>query len=274
MNKKSKFLTFILSFIPGLGHIYLGYTERASIFFLLFFGAILGVGGIAVLLNERSFILILGLALPIIWLISLVDAISLANKTGYAESNVSEQAELGKDLRDDNKKMIAVGLSIIPGAGHMYLGLQKEGLVLMSIFFFAIFLMSWLNMSVFLFLLPIIWFYSLFDAMHSVEDIDNRTQVESYLFSWFDKNTGIIGWGLIVMGVLAILNRIVTPLLTWQARNYLQTGIVALVLITSGIKLLIGSKEAASSPKDENESLGTVPYDSEEEVEELCSRDE
>ncbi len=288
MNKKSKFVTFILSFLPGLGHIYLGYTERAFVFFLLFFGAILGVGGVAALFHVREFILILGLALPIIWLISLVDTISLADRTGYSKSNDLEQATEGKDLRDDNKKLIAVGLSVIPGAGHMYLGLQREGLVLMSIFFFALFLMSWLNMSVFLFLLPIIWFYSLFDALHSLEDKENRVQVESHLFSWLDENPGIIGWGLIGMGVLAVLNRIVAPLLTWQARNYLQTGIVALVLIASGIKLVIGPKEAVSSSEDENtteesleneegedEYLETVPkYSKEEEVDETCSSDE
>ena len=190
MNKKSKFITFILSFLPGLGHIYLGYTERAFVFFLLFFGSILGVGGMVVLFNVRQFILILGLALPIIWLISLVDAISLADRTGYTKSHDIEQVIEGKDLREDNKKLIAVGLSVIPGAGHMYLGLQREGLVLMSIFFFTLFLMSWLNMSVFLFLLPIIWFYSLFDALHSIEDKENRAQVESHLFLGLIKIPG------------------------------------------------------------------------------------
>ncbi len=72
----------------------------------------------------------------------------------------------GEDLdemkKNQIKKTIAMALSIIPGAGHMYLGYQKKGLIIMGGFFFTIFFMGWLNISLFLFVLPLIWFYSFF----------------------------------------------------------------------------------------------------------------
>ena len=44
MKKKSKFLVFILSLLPGLSHLYLGWTRRALVFFGVFVG--LCVGGL------------------------------------------------------------------------------------------------------------------------------------------------------------------------------------------------------------------------------------
>lgn len=65
-----------------------------------------------------------------------------------------------------NKKFNAMFFSIIPGAGHMYLNLPKQGIQLMSLFFLSIFISDWLNFGFFGVLAPIIWFYSFFDAVH------------------------------------------------------------------------------------------------------------
>lgn len=273
MNKKSKLVTFILSFIPGLAHIYLGYLDRAFVFFLLFFGIILGTGGLALILHQHEFIFILGLLLPIIWLISLVDAISLADKSGYS-GNDSEmlqgEKEEVKSFKDENKKVIAVGLSVIPGAGHMYLGLQREGLILMSMFFFDIFLMSWLNMSFFLFLLPVIWFYSIFDTLHSLEGKSEEYHTDSYLFSLLDNNPKIVGWSLIGLGILAIFNRIIMPLLPWRFQSYLQTIIVAAILIVTGIRLLKGPKENSENAEKAHDCDDYL----EERSEDTCNKEE
>lgn len=42
----------------------------------------------------------------------------------------------------------------------MYLGLQRRGLQLMAAFLLSIYLLDLLRLSAFLFLVPIIWFYS------------------------------------------------------------------------------------------------------------------
>ena len=56
--------------------------------------------------------------------------------------------------------------SLFPGAGHMYLGLMKKGASLMLLFCLTIALSGFLNLSFLLILLPVIWFYSFFDAMN------------------------------------------------------------------------------------------------------------
>lgn len=61
---------------------------------------------------------------------------------------------------------------MFPGAGHMYLGLQRRGLQLMAAFLLSIYLLDLLRLSAFLFLVPIIWFYSfltLYSKLQSME---------------------------------------------------------------------------------------------------------
>lgn len=269
MKKKSKFVIFILSFMPGLSHFYIGFKERALIFFTLFLAVIFGVVGLCAMTNTNEFAFFLVFALPLIWFISLVDSISLVNEmeenstginTGTTEHEQPEKMEyqgiLGLGL--NNKKLITVGLSIVPGAGHMYLGLQNRGLQLMTIFFFSAFLMGWLQMSLFFFVLPIIWFYSIFDALHSVEDnnVDSvvREGDELNILNWFNSNPKWTGWGLILLGCLVAFERIVSRLITYDMRNYIQTGIVALILIGGGIRFLTGSKIKVETKKGEEDA--------------------
>jgi hypothetical protein len=255
VKQKSKLIVFLLSFLPGLSHFYVGFKERAIIFFLLFFGGIFGVVGITALTNEDDFLLILVIALPILWLVALVDALLLADRLNLSGEGTNPEYE--SLLRENfftanNRKLIAVVLSIVPGAGHMYLGLQNQGLQFMSMFFFAAFLMGWLNMSLFLFTLPIIWFYSLFDAFHRVEEEKVVRKKDGMpIYSWLMARPQWAGWGLIILGCLVIFERIISPFLTWQIRNYIQTGLVALVLIVSGIRLLMGSKQVKEKEAEE-----------------------
>lgn len=252
MKKKSRFLLFILSFMPGLSHLYAGFRDRAVIFFLLFFGAIFGVAGVGFLVRNDGLFVVLGFALPLIWFLALVDVMSLTSKAETpAETGETPAAPLGLAAMD-NRRLITIALSIVPGAGHMYLGMMKDGVRLMTVFFFAAFLMGWLNMSLFLFVLPVIWFYSLFDAYHRVNqtewDLDDSGLP---LFSWAVTRPKLVGWGLIILGGLVIFQRIITPLLNWEIRNYIQTGLVALILIASGIKVLLGTRQNPEVSEEE-----------------------
>lgn len=253
--KKSKFIIFILSFLPGLSHLYAGFKERAIVFFIAFFGVISAIIAFNSITHSESITPILAILLPVIWFVSLVDALFLVDKMRNTTDKdaVELQGAIAKGIIDfNNKKLIAVVLSFIPGAGHMYLGLQKQGLQFMGIFFFSAFMMGWLNMSLFLFILPIIWFYSLFDAYHcSEEDRAGNWENDLYFVNWLKGHPKWVGWGCIILGGIVILERIITPLLAWQLRNYLQTGLVAIVLIFIGIKLLIGSKQAVEKEVDE-----------------------
>jgi len=264
LNKKSKAVAFILSFLPGLSHVYLGNLDRAFIFFLLFFGAIIGAFGMTFISGSEIFVYGLGIALPIIWLVALVDAISLVDKVGYEKSIDVENGACGNDMGVSNQKLIAVMLSVVPGAGHMYLGLMSEGLFFMSAFFLTIFLMSWLNLSFFLFLLPIIWFYSLFDALHITEDEKPRSDVESYIVSWIEDNPKIIGWSLITLGCLVLVEQIILPLLTWKIGKNIKTGTVALIFILSGLRLIRGPKGILEEDSVEHENQELMVLEEEE----------
>ncbi len=58
MRRKSKFITFLLSFIPGLSHFYLGFADRAVIFLMVFLGAIGGgTVGLVILSHSEEFFL-------------------------------------------------------------------------------------------------------------------------------------------------------------------------------------------------------------------------
>lgn len=243
MREKSKFISFILSFIPGLSHLYLGFADRAVIFLMVFFGTIAITAGLVFISHSDVFLIILILALPIIWLVALLDAFSLARKMRlYVHSNdENTMAFNGRDeVKESNRKIIALALSTIPGAGHMYLGLQNKGLILMAVFFFTVFFMGWLSSSLFLFILPLIWFYGFFDAFHIVNG--TKGEEDEFMDLFLKLKPEWIGWAMIAIGILVVVERIVFPLIPYQFRDYIQTSIVSLIFIFGGIKLLIKSK--------------------------------
>lgn len=240
MKKKSKFITFLLSFIPGLSHIYLGYADRGLIYLTIFGVLCVGIVGLAVLTNTEELLVFL-LGAPIIWLVALIDSFSIMNSIKYGNyDSAIENNWNPEETKVSNKKIISLALSMIPGAGHMYLGYQQKGLVLMGGFFFTIFFMGWLNLSMLVFILPLIWFYSFFDAFHTlngndVKDMDILEMLPAIKPEY-------VGYGLIGIGLLMVVQRIILPLMgqyiDWQVRNYIQTSIVSLIFIIGGIKML------------------------------------
>jgi len=263
MKQKSRFITFLLSFIPGLSHFYLGYADRGFIY-LIIFGMICASSiGLCILSGSDTPLIIAVAGTPIVWLVALIDAFSIVNTIRYkSNSQVQDTCNL-EETKNYNKKIITLALSMIPGAGHMYLGYQKKGLVLMGGFFFTIFFMGWLNLSFLLFLLPLIWFYSFFDAFHTitgndVEDID----IVKFLPSIKPE---YIGMGLIGIGGLIALQKVFYPILSqllatifdyhnlYQIKNYIQTGIVSLIFIIGGIKILKKNKNVPDIEIEEDE---------------------
>ena len=124
----------------------------------------------------------------------------------------------------------------------MYLGYREQGLQLMAIFFLSLLAMDWLRMTFIIFLIPIIWFYSMFDALQKVSQPAVSVQEDFFLVNWLRKNQRLVAYLLILMGAFLILNRIVFGYISWQYNQYIQTAVVSLLLIGGGIKLLRGSK--------------------------------
>jgi hypothetical protein len=84
----------------------------------------------------------------------------------------------------------------------------------------------------------------MFDTLHKAEG--RKQKEDAGLTGLFGQNrklwsrAKLLGYGLIVLGLLIIFDRIVSPLLSYEIRNYLQTGIVALLLIAGGVRILAG----------------------------------
>lgn len=257
MKQKSRFITFLLSFIPGMSHFYVGYPDRGLIYLILTGVVFIGTMGLVFLFHSGQALLIFVAAYPIIWLISLIDVFSVINKKQLSEEAIDfiegDEIIMG-ETSFLNKKLITLALSIIPGAGHMYLGQQKKGLSFMSMFFFTIFFMGWLRLSFLIFLLPVIWFYVFFDAFHIV----NGEETEDFdIINFLPKvSNSLIGKVLIGIGIVIIFNNIFYPLvqefLDYRFVNYIQTSIVALIFIIIGIKMLKTKKEILRGEEDED----------------------
>ena len=251
MRDKSKFIAFIFSAIPGLAHLYIGLKERALIFFIFLVEGVSGGGGLAFLTYEEVFLVLTIIGYLILWLIALIDVFSAWKSIEIKQ--LYNNSESYNDIPDKklNKKSISLALSVIPGAGHMYLGYQKKGLIIMGAFFFSIFFMGWLGISMLLFLLPLIWFYSFFDAMHIAEGTQEETRSQTLDFP--DIKPEWVGFALIGLGVMILIERILYPLINYEIRKYIQTSIVSLIFILAGIYMLMKNKNITVVNDEERE---------------------
>ncbi|MEH7306696.1 DUF6677 family protein [Neobacillus drentensis] len=260
-----RFYTIVLSFIPGLGHFQIGLMTRGLTLLATFLGLGVMVTFVTALSNRGEFMVFLA-ALPIIWVYGFFDAVQQVNKKQRGEVLVDRTIFEDFEMRrEDGKKSksIATFLAIFPGAGHLYLGLQRRGIQLMAAFLFSIYILDTLRLGIFLFLIPIIWFYSFFDAMQKVSRYGEETIEDVPIIAYFLNHQKWVGIGLVLMGLYyllmnvflpafsPILNRLINFDLMYWVQGYLQTGLVCLLLIGGGIKLLSGSKQKREAKKHE-----------------------
>lgn len=143
----------------------------------------------------------------------------------------------------DKSKGLTMLFALMPGAGHLYLGYMQKGIILMGAFFLSTFLIDFMRLSLFFFLLPVIWCYSFFDALHLrnseeiKEELKGDNLLELEIFS-FLKKPKIVGYLLLGFGVVMIFERIVKDFIDYRLVNYIQTGLIAALLILGGIKLI------------------------------------
>lgn len=258
--ESERFFTTVLSIVPGLGHFQLGLMNRGLTFLASFFG--LGAMILfATLLSGREVFIVFLIVLPVIWMYSLFDAMNQLNKKRKGEELIDQsiledleaQRETGK-----KSKVIATLLSVFPGAGHLYLGLQRRGLQFMAAFLFSIYILDVLHLGVFLFLVPIIWFYSFFDSLQKASQVGKEQLQDEPIIAYLMNHQKWIGIGLIALGVYYLLSSVLIPALGpilnkyfsididvmyWFDR-YFQVIVVCVLLIGGGIKLMLGSKKS------------------------------
>lgn len=242
-----------LAFIPGVGHMHMGLMMRGLTILIAFFGILTMVFFVSVITGVDSFLVFLA-ALPILWVYNLFDAMQLYNRKSRGETledrtifdELAEQREQGR-----KSKILAMFLALMPGAGHMYLGLQKRGLQLMAAFLLSIYILDALRLSLFLFLIPILWFFSFFDALQRVSDFERGEAHDVPVVDWLIHHQKWVGIGLVATGLIFLFDRVGVPLLSEIFPNlnfrhiyqaYLQTTVVSAILIFGGIKLLASGR--------------------------------
>lgn len=262
-SDQERFYTILLSFIPGLGHFQLGLMNRGLTLLIGFFGLATMILFVTSVTNQGGFIVFL-LILPVIWIYSFFDSMQqLSRKEKGAElvdRTVLEDLDIS---REDGKKskVIATVLSVFPGAGHMYIGLQRRGIQLMAIFLFSIYILDVLRLSAFLFFIPLIWFYSFFDALQNVSKYGEEEVEDIPIVSYLINHQKWLGIGLLVLGGFYLVDEIVIPVfaatfsnmlgidLSYWYNRFFQTFIVSILMIGGGFKLLIGSKRKKEGAK-------------------------
>lgn len=256
-QEQERFFTIVLSFIPGVGHFQLGLMNRGITLLTAFLGSLIMVFFVTVLTSREEFLIFLAI-LPVIWLYGFFDTMQQLSKKQRGEELVDRSILEDLEMkRDDGKKSksIATFLSIFPGAGHLYLGLQSRGIQLMAAFLFSIYILDILRLGIFLFLIPIIWFYSFFDGLQKASKYGKEELDDTPIISYFINHQKWVGIGLVLLGLYYLVSNIVLPAFSpmlqelinidiryWFDR-YFQTGIVCILLIGGGIKLLTGSKK-------------------------------
>ena len=159
--------------------------------------------------------------------------------------------------------------SFFPGAGHMFMGFLKQGLSLMAAAMGLMFVAIALRLEELIVLMPLIWFYSFFDALNkcSLPDEDFYTLEDGYMFS-LDKlsqadwsilrryNT-LIGWVAVVLGVSMLVNNLwffigdyfpqFNPII-WKLGNRMPQLFISVVIIVIGVRLIMGKRKQTMQP--------------------------
>ena len=181
--------------------------------------------------------------------------------------------------------------SLIPGCGLLYLGYMKKGsqVMLTAIAagllggFFSSYSITILGVLFFL-LLPVIWFYQMFDAMHTVARMKDQgvslPEDDGFIlpekltrFSPIQNRTiaKVIAAILIVVGAVSlasgVLNNLwhypgidheVMRIISDAVRYNLVPAIVSIVLIVVGIRLLRGGKAKKAEVIDRLDEIDAV----------------
>lgn len=180
-------------------------------------------------------------------------------------------------------KILFFLFSLIPGAAHMYIGLVKRGLVIMLALVAGAGLAMMADTPAFLLVLPVLWFYSFFDAWnkyHLPEEKLTKVQDDFLFFlNAMPENVrsdprfkkvasanvlkvgGIVAiiagayliWDQIIVRVLIRLLSDTGAEILSQISYKLPQVAVAVILIVVGIKLISHKKSELERKNNEGE---------------------
>ena len=166
--------------------------------------------------------------------------------------------------------------SFVPGAGQMYQGYMKRGVSLMALFWAVILAASLLNVGELGYALPVIWFYSFFDALnirgYTPQEWEENPDEFLFLSSQTGRSLGEklknvkskgLGVGLIALGGYLLVRNLFHMASAWleplssplfrifrEVFSRLPSFAVAAAIILLGFYLIRGGKKEAPSEDD------------------------
>lgn len=180
-------------------------------------------------------------------------------------------------------KILFFLFSLIPGAAHMYIGLVKRGLVIMLVLVAGAGLAMMADTPAFLLVLPVLWFYSFFDAWNKYllpeekltkvqddflfflnampENVRSDPRFKKVASANVLKVGGIVAiiagayliWDQIIVRVLIRLLSDTGAEILSQISYKLPQVAVAVILIVVGIKLISHKKRELERKNNEGE---------------------
>ena len=126
----------------------------------------------------------------------------------------------------------------------------------MFLFLGSIYILDLLRLSVFLFMIPLIWFYSFFDGLQCSSRYGREQLSDQPIFKDWVRYQRFIGFGIAALGLYYLTIRLIIPqlnemfpnvFLTYEIRSYLNTVIVSFLLIFGGVKLLLGKQRESNA---------------------------
>lgn len=170
--------------------------------------------------------------------------------------------------------------SLVPGAGEMYMGLYKQGISLMILFFGIGAVGGWTGVEVLWAFIPVIWFFSFFHT-HNLRSMPEEEFLEEkdqyFLFQDFDmanadeflkRNKKIIAIALIFWGacmLAQICMNLLDPFfggffwdLVWRMNGDMGRIIVAIAMLLCGFYLLKRRNEEVAEEEKKAEMLDEI----------------
>ncbi|KJS17330.1 MAG: hypothetical protein VR69_05775 [Peptococcaceae bacterium BRH_c4b] len=171
----------------------------------------------------------------------------------YCRTCLEKKVASIPESMENKSRFIAFILSLIPGCGYLYLGLMKRGLQAMLVFFGTIFFSAMLQMDVLTALvLPVIFFYTVFDTQQFVKRINQGYHVEDKeLFDWglWENKSNIIGAILILLGIMALANNFIPYVIPY---GFIRNVFPPLLIVGIGIYILYRNAGQKGKGADDN----------------------
>ncbi len=162
-------------------------------------------------------------------------------------------------------------LALLPGAAHMFMGFFRQGISLMTAFFALIAVGSTLELTIFLLMVPVLWFYSFFDALNKNSQPDSVFQdledhylfisgIEDFKAVPFSKYRTIFAAVIILFGIYLLLDNVVDILellgfgISYEVYRLLFHNVpqlaIGILIIWLGSCLIRGKRSSLSQKED------------------------